>query len=355
MEFVPKLKSELLAALKDFNPNQYTATRNYIDGNVSRLSPYISRGVITTSEIGNYLFNLNWSKKELLKFLQELAWRDYFQIAFSFKHQNSSTKTNYKLPEFLLKNNSGIEGIDLGIETLMQHGYLHNHQRMYLAMLVCNILKIDFNDASRWMYFYLLDADEASNSLSWQWVAGKLTGKKYVANQENINHFCRTNQANTFLDVPYERLDSIGIPDNLKINSDIELKTQLPSVVNSIHDNTGHFSIHNFYNLDNEWCNNFPNTKILLIEPKHFQQYPICKNSIDFMIAQAKLMNGIQIFVGEFSELRNTFPHHHFHFKAHSLFSHYQGEAVPSDYLFNEVKDYYPSFSAYWKKCLKYL
>ena len=38
-----------------------------------------------------------------------------------------------------------------------------------------------------------------SNALSWQWVAGTNSHKKYLANQENINKYCKSNDKNTFL------------------------------------------------------------------------------------------------------------------------------------------------------------
>ena len=66
------------------------------------------------------------------------------------------------------------------------------------------------------MYYYLLDADWASNSLSWQWVAGSNSNKKYFANQQNINKYCFTNQTDTFLDVDYAEFQKFEIPEVLK-------------------------------------------------------------------------------------------------------------------------------------------
>ena len=71
---------------------------------------------------------------------------------------------------------------------------------MYIASIVCNIAKSHWKLPSKWFYYYLLDGDLASNNLSWQWVCGANSSKKYYANQENINKFCFTKQKNTFLD-----------------------------------------------------------------------------------------------------------------------------------------------------------
>jgi deoxyribodipyrimidine photo-lyase len=43
----------------------------------------------------------------------------------------------------------------------------------------------------RWMYYYLLDGDIASNFLSWQWVAGTLNGKPYLFNKKNIEKYSK--------------------------------------------------------------------------------------------------------------------------------------------------------------------
>ena len=45
--------------------------------------------------------------------------------------------------------------------------------------------------------------------LHWQWVCGSNSSKKYIANQENINKYCRDSQKNTFLDHSYEYLISV--------------------------------------------------------------------------------------------------------------------------------------------------
>ena len=55
----------------ELKPKQYSKNRNYIDGSVSRLSPYISRGVISTKQIFTYLYK-NYKFYECEKFIQEL-------------------------------------------------------------------------------------------------------------------------------------------------------------------------------------------------------------------------------------------------------------------------------------------
>ena len=103
------------------------------------------------------------------------------------------------------------------------------------------------------MYYHLLDADWASNALSWQWVAGTNSHKKYIANQENINKYCHTSQSGTYLDTSYEILSSMPTPHVLKDSIPFELQTHLPESDQIELDHNLPVLIYNFYNLDPEW------------------------------------------------------------------------------------------------------
>ena len=61
--------SEILQKLEKINPIKYTKDRNFVDGSVSRLSPYISRGVISTKFVYNYLINKGYTLNKILKFV----------------------------------------------------------------------------------------------------------------------------------------------------------------------------------------------------------------------------------------------------------------------------------------------
>ena len=64
--------------LQSFNAPRYAATRNFLNGTVSHLSPYIRHEVLTLSEVLAHL-RQRFSGHDLYKFTQELAWRDYWQ------------------------------------------------------------------------------------------------------------------------------------------------------------------------------------------------------------------------------------------------------------------------------------
>ena len=55
---------------------------------------------------------------------------------------------------------------------LWQIGYMHNRVRMVVASFLVKNLLLHWHEGERWFWDTLLDADLASNSASWQWVAG---------------------------------------------------------------------------------------------------------------------------------------------------------------------------------------
>ena len=69
----------ILQKLELLKPTEYAKNRNFIDGDVSKLSPYISRGVISTKKVFEYVMSLDYPFYKIEKFVQELAWRDYWQ------------------------------------------------------------------------------------------------------------------------------------------------------------------------------------------------------------------------------------------------------------------------------------
>ena len=189
-------------------PREYGKTRNFQWGSVSRLSPYISRGVISTRFVYDNLVERFKDLRPFEKFVQELAWRDYWQRVWQ-QHdidedirQPQDSISHFEMPKAIIDGQTGIEVVDSAIKELYDTGYMHNHMRMYVASIVCNVGQCYWSEGAKWMYAHLKDADWGSNALSWQWVAGSNSAKKYYANQENINKYFNSQQRGTFLDLP---------------------------------------------------------------------------------------------------------------------------------------------------------
>jgi len=359
----PTSYAEILQRVRNVDPFKYGSNRNYINGSVTYLSPYISRGIVSTKFILSEVLNRGYKPAKIEKFIQELAWRDYWQqiwiakgdgINQDIKHEQKPI-SNTSISKAIVNAKTGIEAVDKAIQEFYKTGYLHNHVRMYIAAIVCNMGQSHWKIPAKWMYYHLLDADWASNALSWQWVAGANANKKYVANQDNINKYCFTQQKGTFLDVPYEAFASMEIPEILKDTLLLELKTPLPRQKSIVIDETLPTCIYNFYNLDPLWKKETSANRILLLEPSHFKQYPVSQKTVDFIIAiSEENIPNIQIYVGEFSELITDYKVKSIYYKEHPLNKHYHGIEEPRDWMFT-VKGYYPSFFAFWKKCKKQL
>ena len=359
----PTTYAEVIQRIHNIKPLKYVSTRNYINGSVTYLSPYISRGIISTKFILDEILNKGYQPAQIEKLIQELAWRDYWQhvwiakgnaINKDLKHEQKPI-SNKAIPKVILEGSTSIKAIDHAIKEFYKTGYLHNHIRMYIASLACNIGQSHWLVPAQWMYYHLLDADWASNALSWQWVAGTNANKKYVANQDNINKYCFTQQKKTFLDVPYDAFKTFQIPEILKRTVALKLQTILPKQNRLRIDKARPTCIYNFYNLDPLWKNNTPTNSVLLLEPSHFEQYPISQKTLDFIIKfSQENIDNIQIYVGEFDDLISTYNFSNIFYKEHPLNNHYKGIEEPRAWMF-DVQGYYPSFFAFWKKCKKEL
>jgi deoxyribodipyrimidine photo-lyase len=353
--------ASILKKIDAINPVKYAHSRNYIDGQVNYLSPYISRGVISTKQVLASLQGKGYSFEQLEPLIQQLCWREYFQRIAQVKDINTEIKQvqeqvkHHAIPLSILEAKTGIQAIDQAIETLFESGYMHNHNRLYLAALTCNIGKSHWLHPAKWMYYHLLDGDWASNACSWQWVAGANSSKKYYANQENINKYTASKQRNTYLDTSYEVLPEMEIPASLTSTEEFNFKITLPEgdSIQIIPDKP--IFIYNYYNLDPLWHKDEPGNRILLIEPKFFQNYPVSKKCMDFMLDLSKNIQEIQIYVGSFQSFSAEYKESRIYYKEHPLNLAYLGIQEERDWISNDVVGYYPSFFSYWKKVKKHL
>lgn len=412
MEFITDIAS-IQAQVDSIDPIAYGQSRNYIEGAVTYLSPYISRGVISTKQVLDSVMQRGYKLYQIESFVKELCWRDYFQRVGQEKNlslpikQAQTNVAHEQIPLAIMQAKTGIQGIDQAIKQLYETGYMHNHARMYTASVVCNIAKSDWLMPARWMYYHLLDGDWASNACSWQWVAAANSSKKYYANQENINKYTKTEQQGTFLDNSYEELATMEIPSELKIVAAFTAETNhqfsaqtgmqihiiptkknnqpkqdlipkltqniIPNQDQHIFPNTAIY-IYNYYNLDPVWHKDQPGQRILLLEPDFFKQYPISDKCVKFMMQLAAQIPNLQVFHGSFESLlqmleesnqtQNTQTENtnirenlinSIRYKEHPLNKDYQGICEPRDWIAPTVQGYYPSFFAYWKAVKKQL
>ena len=390
----------LIEQVKSYHPGKYPITRNYTNGAVTNWSPYISRGLLSPVLVMEQL-KTKFNKQEWMGFMQQMAWREYFQRVWQEKGdfilkdlKSAQSKVLLaSLPQPINAGKTGIQALDNAIHHLYAHGMMHNHVRMYISMLHSNIFKAAWLPGAKWMYANLLDHDPAANFLSWQWVAGTFSSKQYIANQENINKYTNTKQLGTFLDREYEYLQtsifnhsdiiqpnhSANWPDQLDQEYIVDTAAILKNIENTnqskIFDKktvlpNQPFCIYNSFNLDPLWHADESMNRVLLLEPNHFEHFPVTEKVLQFIVDLAITnIPGLQIFVDNFEDL---FQHIEtismsdknitseksnaiIYSKEHPTTQHYQGIQEARDWLFPEVNGYYPSFFGYWKKCERYL
>ncbi len=367
MNNFPTQMHEIISLVDKINPVDYAKTRNYSSGHISRLGPYISRGVITPSWIYHRVRTQGFSAKECFKFLQELTWREYYQSCWEvlgdklfddLKHSQGD-EIRKGIPRCFFDGSLGVDIINGALNELNHSGFIHNHLRMYLASMHSNFADCDWRMGAKWFYYHLLDGDIASNTLSWQWVAGTFSNKKYWMNQSNMNHFFEGDQQGTFLDTEYEnfplsqrpaKLQDVISPQELELYLSIDWLAELKSDTLEIKETI----LSNYYHLDPLWHQDKQDVqRVLLLEPSHFQRFPISSQCAQFMLDLSQNIPNIKIFVGEFSELKAQVGSSVVHYQEHPTCTHYQGHSYPKETL-HPIQGYHPSFFKYWKKCTQY-
>lgn len=214
----PPTREAALERLATVDVDAYARRRNHLDGPVTRLSPYLTHGLLSTREAIEALRERGASLADKLVF--ELAWREYWQhvwrhlgigILREIRRPTSRVEYAHVLPRDVLEGRTGLRIVDQTVRSLYDTGYVHNHARMWLASYLVHLRKVHWRAAADWMYGHLLDGDLASNHLSWQWVAGTFTGKSYLFNRDNVERFAAGGAApGCSVDRSYEELDRLA-------------------------------------------------------------------------------------------------------------------------------------------------
>ena len=157
----------------------YDATRNF---------PANERG---TTRLGMHLRFGSISVRSLLRkglvgndtFVNELIWRDFFQMALYYfpdsrekaikpKYDLIPWETNMEHFKAWCDGRTGYPIVDAGMRELNTTGYMHNRVRMIVASFLTKHLLIDWRLGERYFAEKLLDFDLASNIGGWQWASG---------------------------------------------------------------------------------------------------------------------------------------------------------------------------------------
>ena len=214
MHFIPTRQAgrARLAAFLQRAGSTYAKTRNFDDGpasdteqtNVSHLSPWLHSGLLSESEVIASVLARH-SPRAAESFVSEVFWRVYFKgyleqrptIWRAYTEERDAALARLDSNAGLAKayteaveGHTGITAFDIWARELVEHGYLHNHARMWFASIWIFTLRLDWQLGADFFLTHLVDGDAASNTLSWRWVAGLHTkGKTYLARPSNIESY----------------------------------------------------------------------------------------------------------------------------------------------------------------------
>jgi len=154
----------------------------------SRLSPHLHFGEIGPRQIWHAVRraalnrgrSFSWRDSQ---FLTEVGWREFaYHLLYHFPHTpEHPLRANFaRFPwqssrEFLRAWQRGATGypiVDAGMRELWRTGWMHNRVRMIAGSFLVKDLLLPWTWGARWFWDTLVDADLASNTLGWQWVAG---------------------------------------------------------------------------------------------------------------------------------------------------------------------------------------
>jgi deoxyribodipyrimidine photo-lyase len=352
-----KSYQEILDGIDDINPILYARTRNQLSGAVTQLSPYISRGVISLPLVRDRLLARH-SAEDCQKLIQELAWREYFQNVWWEKDEAIFSDIRFlrddwqhaELVTAIIEARTGIEEVDKGIRKLYDTGYMHNHVRMWVASMACNLGGAHWHPMGKWLYYNLVDGDLASNFLSWQWVAGTSVNKKYTVNQALIQACSESSQTDSIIDFPREEMLSVETPEVLLEHEPFALFTEYPEV-EAVSTVTGaRVCLYTPWTLDPTWRREQSARRILVIDPAWFDKYPVSELVLDFIIRQGQtVMPELEVHIGSVVDI----PELHY---AQAVFAllHQTNRTWPVQFdtqpvLFPAVTGYYQSFYKYWQ------
>ncbi|MCR6662256.1 MAG: DNA photolyase family protein [Luteimonas sp.] len=152
----------------------------------SRLSPHLHFGEIAPWRVAAALQaeRTAATAADIDAHVRELGWREFAHHLLH--HFPESTTRNFNptfdafpwrrpAPHALDAWRQGMTGVpivDAGMRELWHTGWMHNRVRMIVASYLCKHMGQHWLEGARWFWDTLVDADLASNTLGWQWVAG---------------------------------------------------------------------------------------------------------------------------------------------------------------------------------------
>lgn len=181
---------------------------------------------------------------------RQLAWRDFCWHLYyhhpQLPEQNLRTDFDHfdwawpeqdqqaeRLVQLWQTGRTGFGLVDAGMQQLWQTGWMHNRVRMVAASLLVKNLQVHWKVGERWFWDTLVDADIASNTANWQWVAGsgadaapyfrvfnpELQAKKFDPQGRYVARFAPL-AAEPIVNLKQSRLDALDAYEQMKLRDD---------------------------------------------------------------------------------------------------------------------------------------
>jgi deoxyribodipyrimidine photo-lyase len=140
----------------------------------SRLSPYLHLGCLSATELASRASGAE-------EFVRQLCWRDFFLQLLAanpqLEHEDLHPRGEawHDDPEAFERwrvGDTGVPIVDAAMRQLNTEGWLSNRARLIVAAYLTKTLALDWRAGAAVFNNELLDADVASNTGNWQWVAG---------------------------------------------------------------------------------------------------------------------------------------------------------------------------------------
>lgn len=300
-------RSQALKKLHSIDIQSYSKNRNFLNGAVTHLSPYLRHGCLTLKETYDFVKKQFGAQADKLVF--QLAWRDYWNqvwrsqgdAIFSEIEPPKVAIAHGPLAEDIQQGKTGLPCMDGAIRDLLTTGYVHNHARMWLASYIVHHRKIDWHAAADWFESYLLDGDLASNHLSWQWVTSTFSSKPYFFNKETLGRYtgekyCAGCKADCPFDASYEALN-IRLFDTTLVPVAKQYPVRpMPRNTMAVHPATGIY-IHDEMLTMTHPLVKMPFPKIFVFDPQLHGHWSL--NRLQFVADCLSEIDGIEVWLGD--------------------------------------------------------
>lgn len=196
-----KISNDFIKTKKKLVKNfkYYKNTRDILELETTRLSPYLKYNIISIREIYNLV-----KTNEMLK--RQLFWRDFYAYLMyhlpktktlgnsNMKGIKKQWKVNTKLVNVWKQGETGIPIIDAGMKELNTTGFMHNRARMITANFFA-LTQMNWRIGEKYFASKLVDYDPSSNNGNWQWING--VGSDNVGYLRIFNPFTQSEKYDT--------------------------------------------------------------------------------------------------------------------------------------------------------------